>query len=122
MHRAWHLPVATLATVFAVATCGSGPDAWDGDYEVDPLCRTAPLQCEGGIGGLCTFEDDCDEGVCCLTRACGGGTCTYLCGEGVGCPPGMACHDGFCFFSCNADGDCGPGQKCQVNHTICRYD
>lgn len=117
----WHLLPGLLIAAFAAATCGSGPDSWDGDYEVDPLCRTQPFECDGDIGGRCAFEDDCDEGVCCLTGHCGGGMCTYLCGGGTACPFGMRCHDGFCFFACSNDGECAAGQRCEVDNTICRY-
>jgi hypothetical protein len=120
--RFWLGPLALFLTVFAVATCGGPSHSWDGDYQVNPACRANPLGCEGDIGGLCGHQDDCDEGVCCLSRDCGGGMCTYLCGGAVGCPFGMRCDDGFCFFTCSNDNECAPNQRCRENNTICRYD
>lgn len=110
-----------LMVAFAVATCGSGPDAWDGEYEVDPICRNRPAECDGDIGARCAFEEDCGEGVCCLTDDCGGGMCTYLCGGPNSCPFGMSCRGGFCFFTCDSDDQCAGGQRCEHDRTVCQY-
>jgi len=106
-----------------IPSCGaSRQDTWDGDKEIE-LCKPHRNDCEGGmIGERCKIGDDCADGVCCLTKDCGGKTCTFLCGSNADCAPGMLCEGGFCFFSCTADADCNSGQKCDHDHTICQYD
>jgi hypothetical protein len=93
---------------------------WDGETERE-LCGPDPRGCEGQIGSSCGVSDDCEDGVCCLSGECGGGTCTYLCANDADCPPRTLCDGGFCFFACNANTDCGPGQECREDQTICQY-
>jgi hypothetical protein len=58
--------LVAFVSLFAFATCGGSGDVWDGE-DLDPFCQTRPEECPGQIGLLCVVEDDCDDGVCCLT-------------------------------------------------------
>ena len=120
-YRSFATALCLFGTALLAASCNSRSDVWEGDNDPDAFCGVDPTRCEGLIGARCGVGDDCDDGVCCLNNDCGGGMCTYLCGQDPDCPPSMACHDGFCFYRCNADVDCGPGQTCEHDTTVCQY-
>jgi hypothetical protein len=109
------------SAVFAFATCGGASPYYEGG-DIDTFCQRNPRDCFGEIGGICDFDEDCDDGVCCRNSDCGGGTCTYLCDRTADCPREMRCDDGHCFFACNRDSDCAGGQECKRDETVCQYD
>lgn len=78
-----------------------------------PRCRFDP-DCEtGGIGALCTTNDDCSVGECCLDeKNCGGGMCLLPCTTATDCPSDMHCAHSYCFFTCEQGSDCAEGMGC----------
>jgi len=112
---------AVFLLLFAAATCDDRSDTYEGG-DVDTHCRENPGDCEGDVGGDCASTDDCSDGLCCRDKNCGGGMCTYSCGNNGDCPSSMLCEHGYCFFTCGADRNCGPGQSCEHGETVCEYE
>jgi hypothetical protein len=111
-----------FAALAAITTpnCNDDGPYWDGE-DADLHCRGLPGDCAGDIGGFCRFDEDCGRGVCCGTRECGSGMCTYFCDIHADCPRQMLCEDGYCFFGCHNDGDCASDQDCKHGETVCQY-
>lgn len=116
--------VSALISLPAAASCGRGGSPYyqgQGAGNVDPTCSLDPVACGGLIGGRCSVDEDCLDGICCEDKNCGPGTCTFLCNGDADCPVEMLCEHGFCFFRCDDDSDCGPNQGCEHGETICEY-
>ncbi len=79
----------------------------DRDCNGDQVCAStddglicAPTPPLSPLGGTCADDQDCIEGLTCLTDA-PDGYCTRECNNAEDCTDGV-CHDGFCFSGCNA--------------------
>ncbi len=73
-----------------------------------------------GIGAYCSVDYECGTGFCCMSPACGHGTCTYHCAHDADCPYGDRCEGGACFWSCRGNADCAPAQHCTPKG-VCQY-
>ncbi len=110
--------LASLVTLGLLVCTVIGPMGCSSD---PPHCRYNP-ECNGGIGAFCDFDNDCIEGFCCDSANCGGGMCTYSCGDDLDCPSDMLCEHGNCFFACDFDADCADGQTCEHASTVCEWN
>ncbi len=80
-----------------------------------------PGYAAGAVGAGCAADTQCPGGYCCRSGVCGGGMCTYHCGNNAQCPPGTLCADGACFWACSSDANCAAGQVCRHARTVCQY-
>lgn len=119
------IAVAVSMGGFAAVNCGSNGhnDNSNHDDLSSDDCRLDPAGCEGGAGGLCRDDRDCDAALHCCTddKNCGGGMCTADCDGDRDCPLDMLCEHSVCFYACDDDRDCAQGMTCEHDRTICEY-
>jgi hypothetical protein len=101
----------------------SGCDDDDDGISSDE-CRLHPEHCNGGAGGLCDDDHDCQPDLFCCddNNNCGDGMCTLSCDSDHDCPDDMLCEHDMCFYKCDSDEDCAPEMSCEHQNTICEYE